>query len=207
MYFFCYAGSWRSAVISICLTLLCHTELQSLKLFWQSSRSRHQRARDQLLLVCIVSVAALALATFLWLRRAQVQQWWQRFVAEILPQDDTDQHVRLSSQEVETLMGRLHALPIEPWRSAESLTSRELRQKLERFGLCAQLERREAVAAIEERTDTVCAVCQEEFCDGDPLRCLQQCRHSYHVECIDKWVCVETGKGRLPKCPLCNSSL
>eukprot|EP00658_Telonema_sp_P-2_P032235 TRINITY_DN23920_c0_g1_i1.p1 TRINITY_DN23920_c0_g1~~TRINITY_DN23920_c0_g1_i1.p1 ORF type:complete len:151 (+),score=22.45 TRINITY_DN23920_c0_g1_i1:235-687(+) len=42
----------------------------------------------------------------------------------------------------------------------------------------------------------VCAVCQEEMEPGDEIRTLQ-CRHEYHSDCIEKWVCT-----RRAACPL-----
>lgn len=204
MYLFFHAGSWRSAVISVCLTLLANTEFQNLKLLWHNSRSRHQRARDQILLACLVSMVVIALVALLWRRRQQLIQWWWRTIADLLPQDNAEQPANLSQQDVDAVMRRLHALPIETWRPINTLSNRELRLRLERLGLSPQLERGEALVAVEERTESVCAVCQDEFGDGVIVRSLQRCRHSYHVECIDKWVCVESGKGRFPKCPLCN---
>mmetsp|Transcript_38717 Transcript_38717/g.96230 ORF Transcript_38717/g.96230 Transcript_38717/m.96230 type:complete len:121 (-) Transcript_38717:154-516(-) len=91
-------------------------------------------------------------------------------------QDDTDQHVRLSSQEVQAVMGRL-SLQVEGWRSAESLTTA-------RAGWSVfSLECRKAVAVIEERTDTVCAVCR-----STPV-CLspnpgQPSRHTTHASLL-----------------------
>ena len=65
----------------------------------------------------------------------------------------------------------------------------------------------EAEAKLSERVDKTCCVCQEDFEEGMPLRSLVRCRHVYHVECIDRWAYSEMGKGRLPKCPLCNTHL
>ena len=98
-------------------------------------------------------------------------------------------------------------LPVEIWRPAEVLTATELRARCERLSVSPELERSEAITAIAERTDNICAICQESFCEGERLRSLQHCRHCYHAECLEKWVLLETSKGRVPHCPTCNTQL
>uniref|UniRef100_A0ACD5XLC2 Uncharacterized protein n=1 Tax=Avena sativa TaxID=4498 RepID=A0ACD5XLC2_AVESA len=52
----------------------------------------------------------------------------------------------------------------------------------------------------EEAADTRCAVCLADYADGDELRLLPGCRHSFHRRCVDDWL------RRRPSCPLCRSS-
>ncbi|KAG6478038.1 RING-H2 finger protein ATL74-like [Zingiber officinale] len=44
-----------------------------------------------------------------------------------------------------------------------------------------------------------CAVCLSEFSPGQRARVLPNCRHSFHVECIDGWLVAHT------TCPLCRT--
>ncbi|CAI9105396.1 OLC1v1004307C1 [Oldenlandia corymbosa var. corymbosa] len=44
-----------------------------------------------------------------------------------------------------------------------------------------------------------CAVCLSEFEDGESLRVLPGCKHSFHVECIDLWFRSHSN------CPLCRA--
>ncbi|XP_042436835.1 RING-H2 finger protein ATL74-like [Zingiber officinale] len=44
-----------------------------------------------------------------------------------------------------------------------------------------------------------CAVCLSEFSPGQGARVLPNCRHSFHVECIDGWFVAHT------TCPLCRT--
>lgn len=44
-----------------------------------------------------------------------------------------------------------------------------------------------------------CAVCLSEFSPGQQARLLPNCRHSFHVECIDGWLVAHT------TCPLCRT--
>lgn len=44
-----------------------------------------------------------------------------------------------------------------------------------------------------------CAVCLESFNVGDACRLLPNCRHSFHVQCIDLWIL------KKPFCPICRT--
>ncbi|CAI8597677.1 unnamed protein product [Vicia faba] len=44
-----------------------------------------------------------------------------------------------------------------------------------------------------------CAVCLESFKVGDACRLLPNCRHSFHVQCIDLWIL------KKPFCPICRT--
>nr|XP_012571737.1 RING-H2 finger protein ATL2-like [Cicer arietinum] len=44
-----------------------------------------------------------------------------------------------------------------------------------------------------------CAVCLESFKVGDACRLLSNCRHSFHVQCIDLWIL------KTPFCPICRT--
>jgi len=46
-----------------------------------------------------------------------------------------------------------------------------------------------------------CAICLGEFVDGDELRALPQCGHTFHVSCIDTWL------GSHSSCPSCRQIL
>ncbi|KAI4327954.1 hypothetical protein L6164_020357 [Bauhinia variegata] len=45
--------------------------------------------------------------------------------------------------------------------------------------------------------DDTCSVCLGVFEEGDELRTLQECMHSYHVPCIDAWLYSHSS------CPIC----
>jgi len=53
----------------------------------------------------------------------------------------------------------------------------------------------------KENDPETCAVCIEDFVDGDRLRVLP-CRHEYHVECIDLWLTT-----RKKFCPICKRNI
>lgn len=54
--------------------------------------------------------------------------------------------------------------------------------------------------AAEKGSGSVdCAVCLENFKMGDKCRLLPNCRHSFHVQCIDSWLL------KTPICPICRT--
>ncbi|XP_057778438.1 RING-H2 finger protein ATL74-like [Salvia miltiorrhiza] len=48
---------------------------------------------------------------------------------------------------------------------------------------------------------TDCPICLGEFVDGDKMRVLPKCHHSFHVKCVDVWLASHTS------CPTCRHSL
>ncbi|CAN6453521.1 unnamed protein product [Victoria cruziana] len=46
-----------------------------------------------------------------------------------------------------------------------------------------------------------CAICLQDFEDGDAVRRLPQCRHIYHGACVDRWL------SRRGSCPMCRKEI
>ncbi|XVF24159.1 hypothetical protein REPUB_Repub13aG0103200 [Reevesia pubescens] len=57
--------------------------------------------------------------------------------------------------------------------------------------------RRGKAAALESE----CCICLGVFEDGETVKVLPSCRHSYHSECVDRWLSAESS------CPLCRACL
>ncbi|CAL1375020.1 unnamed protein product [Linum trigynum] len=47
-----------------------------------------------------------------------------------------------------------------------------------------------------------CAICLEEWEEGDECRVLPECSHRYHRVCVDVWLLAVAGDGH---CPICRS--
>jgi len=45
-----------------------------------------------------------------------------------------------------------------------------------------------------------CAVCMDQFVEGDVIRVLPMCGHTFHAECIDEWLALH------PSCPICRKN-
>lgn len=48
--------------------------------------------------------------------------------------------------------------------------------------------------------DAMCSICLSEYRDGEMLRVMPECRHGFHVACLDAWL------RRSGSCPVCRSS-
>jgi hypothetical protein len=55
------------------------------------------------------------------------------------------------------------------------------------------------LSMYKESIDDTCAICCHNFEEKQKLRVMPLCNHTFHKECIDKWLKL---KG---KCPNCNS--
>ncbi|KAH9316332.1 hypothetical protein KI387_024959, partial [Taxus chinensis] len=111
--------------------------------------------------------------------------------------------VMVSLCAVISLLGFLSILPWNYiWRSHE----RYMVARLANTGL-----KKKAVAALPSiiyskmRSDpnivAECPICLAEFMEGEMVRTLPQCRHCFHMECVDKWLLSHCS------CPTCRNSL
>ncbi|GLJ48717.1 hypothetical protein SUGI_1027390 [Cryptomeria japonica] len=57
-------------------------------------------------------------------------------------------------------------------------------------------EKHEAFAQLQDRS---CSICLEGYKHNEQLRMVMDCRHVYHVRCIDEWLT------RHPSCPICRN--
>lgn len=51
------------------------------------------------------------------------------------------------------------------------------------------------------RGSEMCAICLDHLSDGEICRVLPDCKHVFHLNCVDKWL------SKVPACPVCRSSL
>ncbi|KAG0361414.1 hypothetical protein BGZ54_009105 [Gamsiella multidivaricata] len=84
--------------------------------------------------------------------------------------------------------GRAHSLTNKSIRSFRAITAAQ--------ALEAQPESTSNTATDEIVNDT-CAICLDEFSEGDEIRTLP-CHHEFHCECIDPWLTRKSST-----CPLC----
>ncbi|XP_040988396.1 putative RING-H2 finger protein ATL21A [Juglans microcarpa x Juglans regia] len=48
--------------------------------------------------------------------------------------------------------------------------------------------------------DGTCSICLSEYCNKDILRCIPDCKHCFHADCIDEWLRMNS------TCPVCRNS-
>ena len=54
---------------------------------------------------------------------------------------------------------------------------------------------------VEEEEDCSCSVCRENLEIGDELICLPVCSHTFHADCLKKWLSLQSW------CPVCRSEV
>ncbi|XVF75358.1 hypothetical protein PTKIN_Ptkin13bG0182000 [Pterospermum kingtungense] len=52
---------------------------------------------------------------------------------------------------------------------------------------------------VDDDDDGICAVCLSEFEEGEEVRTLPECLHTFHAPCIDMWLYSHTS------CPMCRA--
>ncbi|XP_058085690.1 RING-H2 finger protein ATL70-like [Magnolia sinica] len=52
----------------------------------------------------------------------------------------------------------------------------------------------------KDTTSSCCPICLADYKDTDMLRLLPDCRHLFHVKCVDAWLLLH------PTCPVCRTS-
>lgn len=55
------------------------------------------------------------------------------------------------------------------------------------------------IGLVSKSEDVACSVCLNEFKDGEAVRVLPECLHTFHVPCIDMWLYSHSN------CPLCRT--
>ncbi|WCJ22408.1 RING/U-box superfamily protein [Euphorbia peplus] len=58
----------------------------------------------------------------------------------------------------------------------------------------------ESMRLPEGRSDNTCAICLSEYHSQDIVRCIPECNHFFHVDCIDEWLRLNNS------CPVCRKS-
>lgn len=48
--------------------------------------------------------------------------------------------------------------------------------------------------------DIVCPICLSEYASKETVRCIPECEHCFHIDCIDAWLKLHGS------CPLCRNS-
>lgn len=48
--------------------------------------------------------------------------------------------------------------------------------------------------------DITCPICLSEYCSKETLRCIPDCKHCFHAECIDEWLRLNG------TCPVCRNN-
>ncbi|KAJ4838524.1 RING-H2 finger protein atl22 [Turnera subulata] len=47
--------------------------------------------------------------------------------------------------------------------------------------------------------DSICAICLSEYSSNETVRCIPECEHCFHADCIDEWLRLNSA------CPVCRN--
>ncbi|GAU15828.1 hypothetical protein TSUD_236440 [Trifolium subterraneum] len=61
--------------------------------------------------------------------------------------------------------------------------------------------KRSKVDAVSDDEGSTCVICLGDFEEGEELRTMPKCSHSFHVPCIDMWLHLHSS------CPICRTSV
>ncbi|KAL5230964.1 hypothetical protein ABZP36_029740 [Zizania latifolia] len=89
--------------------------------------------------------------------------------------------------------------PTAPASSATSNYTQQSRRGLEEAAIRRIPTLRYQQRRRRQQEQQHCAVCLAEFREGERLRRLPPCLHSFHIDCIDAWLCAAA------TCPLCRA--
>ncbi|XP_016494617.1 RING-H2 finger protein ATL20-like [Nicotiana tabacum] len=51
------------------------------------------------------------------------------------------------------------------------------------------------------KNESSCPICLAEYLAGEIAKCMPECQHCFHLDCVDKWLKINT------TCPVCRKSL
>merc|ERR1711959_814251 len=97
----------------------------------------------------------------------------------------------------------LHQLGFEQNQNGQDTRVGATPEQIENGSTLYKLESEDAIQEqlTKNCNQTTCNICLEEFKCGDEIRKLNTCPHTYHKECIDRWL------SRVPSCPICKTEL
>jgi hypothetical protein len=58
-----------------------------------------------------------------------------------------------------------------------------------------------SIVKINKDDDLICAICQDEIEKATSIIRELECKHVYHIECIDKWLSIKN------ECPMCKNTI
>ena len=117
-----------------------------------------------------------------------------------------------SRAKLEEVIERVKGLRTNTFTPIDDLSVRELLTlaKERSLPITPGQERKDLVARVKNACATsheTCVVCSDDFVRGDILRVLPTCRHTFHLECLDRWAYSTAARGTTLKCPICSAAL
>ena len=160
----------------------------------------------------VLGIAVVGLATFSTSFREAIATALPAYLRDMIFNDEEQQRPQRTQQDEEwtDIADKIRNTPIETYTaSLSSLSSKELKKRLKNRDVDTSycVERKELLDLLckhSRGTSENCIICFEDYEEGDAMRVLSACKHTYHIECIDRWAFAKKSQA---KCPMCNTPI
>jgi hypothetical protein len=170
----------------------------------------------------VLFVAALAVAAYFPSVREAVAATFPPYIRDMIFRGDDDDNndaprrarrrgnTTTERDEWDDIAAKIRNTPIESYtKDLTSLSTKELKKRLRNRQVDTRhcVERQELIDLLKKNsrgTSENCIICFEDYEEGDAMRVLSACKHTYHIECIDRWAYAKKSQA---KCPMCNTPI
>ena len=162
----------------------------------------------------VIAIAAIAAAALSTTFREALAPFLPPYFRDMIFNDEVHERPRQRNtqrdEEWTDIADKIRNTPIETYTKAlSSLSTKELKKRLKNRDVDTRhcVERKELLDLLcknSRGTSENCIICFEDYEEGDAMRVLSACKHTYHIECIDRWAFAKKSQA---KCPMCNTPI
>ncbi|GJN17744.1 hypothetical protein PR202_gb04840 [Eleusine coracana subsp. coracana] len=146
----------------------------------------------------LVLVASLLLASYLCCRHAGGEDYWAGNASGAVTPASSSGHISITVPRVLFVAEGSESPDDAAYSSSAAAAASPVGLDLAAIASYPKVPFFSKGAAAD--ADAMCSICLSEYRDGEMLRVMPECRHRFHVACLDAWL------RRNGSCPVCRSS-